>query len=212
VRRTPTIPDSARGFFLLEALLTLILLAMIVGLFTSSMHLGQRMLAASRQHDQFAAFTAGIDAIARLLGRTVAVVEVSDAQPPAILVEGGPTRLALFTLSQGETNAGGLLATEMRFVHGRDGGAIELRAAPLPVGESPSLAGLGEGGGGNRATLVNHVHAAEFRFFGAKAGRPAAWHAAWNREDKAPALVSLRLRARIGVRDEDFEYTFSVGF
>jgi hypothetical protein len=191
--------------------LTLILLSAIVVLFTASLHLGQRMLAASRQNDQLTAFTAGIDAIAGLLGRAVPVAEISEAQSPVVLFEGGPTRLALFALSQGETNVGGLLAAEIRFVPNRDGGAIELRTAPLPLGERPLLGAVAEGGDDGRATLMQHVGAAEFRFYGSKAGQPAIWHARWAGEVLAPKLVSLRLRVRMRERHQDFEYTFALG-
>lgn len=204
------VPVSRQGFFLLEALLTLILLSTTVVLFTTALHLGQRILTVSRQNDQFAAFTAGMDAIAGLLGRTIPVTERSDTQSPIVIFEGGPARFAFIALSQGETHVGGLVATAIRFTPKGNKGVIEVRTSVLHVGERPSLGAITDGGKGGRETLVQNVNAAEFRFFGAKTGQPALWHSTWSRDGQLPKLVSLRARVWLRGRNETFEYTFAV--
>jgi hypothetical protein len=137
-------------------------------------------------------------------------MERFDTRSPIVIFEGGPTRFAFVALSQGETHAGGLVATDIRFAPGGQNGVIEVRTSSLPVGERLSLRTVIEGGTGGRETLVQDVNAAEFRFFGAKNGQPALWHSTWSGEGMLPKLVSLRTRVWLRARYETFEYTFAL--
>jgi hypothetical protein len=203
------VPAAVRGFVLIEALLALVLLSFVLALFGTALHFGQRVLEAGRARDEVARFATGIDAMSRLLGRAMPVLErTTSGSQPVVLFEGQPNRVAFVTLSQGEVQAGGLLATVIAFEGSsrpNQLGSVALGTLPLRLGERLSLANVAEG----TDILVPNVRSVELSYFGSKAdGQPAVWHGTWAGASVLPQLVAMRTRLRLNRQDHTIEFTF----
>ena len=196
------------GFTLVEALVALTLLSFSLALFGAALRLEQRVVDAGRARERLLAFGAGVDAISDLLTRAMPVVDMDDEQQRKILFNGQPTHVTFVTLSQGTTNAGGLLAASISFNQGgfgMTGGDIRLVTETTRLGDRPQFNRKGSGA----TSLVANVDAATFRYFGSKlTGQPAKWYDTWSEEVALPQLIMMSVSVRLRRDPQALEFVY----
>jgi Tfp pilus assembly protein PilV len=205
-RRSNSRPDS--GFVLLEALVSLTLLAMTVALVATTLSFGRRIADAGRARERIADAMTGVHVIADWLGRTLPAREAGAGGNMRVLFDGNPTQLTFRTLSNGDTQPGGVLAISVAFT--RPGQALS--GALVFTSKSVAAGTLDLAGGrAEPQVLVGHVIEARFRYFGSPAeSEPPTWRENWTDAARLPTHVALRLQLSVGSRVEAMDLTFRV--
>ena len=100
-----------------------------------------------------------------------------------IRFEGGSDRFRFFMHGSRHVGQRGLYQADVAYEDS------ELRLTMRKADEKDSGASLSR-------SLIEHVAAAEFSYFGSDGpGKPAAWHSEWRERHSLPRLVRLRLRS-----------------
>jgi hypothetical protein len=200
---TPPAPENrTEGFVILEALVTLVLVALTFGLVAGVIGFGHRVSEAGRSRDRLSALAGGGSALETWLASASALRPREGEGRGPVLFEGRSDRLSVLTLHGGDPLPPGLLAVTVGFSGGRDG-ALLFDAAPMPPGDLrlPDMTA--------RQTLVPHVAAARFRYFGEPIeGAPPRWHDEWTAATRLPRLIELRLNLDLGHRVEPVTLAF----
>lgn len=200
---TPAVPeDRIQGFVILEALVTLVLVALIFGLVAGVVGVGRRVSEAGRSRDRLSALAGGAAALETWLASASALRPRTGEERGPVLFEGRSDRFSVLTLNSGDPLPPGLLAVTVGFAGGR-GGALLFDATPTPPGDLrlPDVTA--------RQALVSHVASARFRYFGARTeGVPPRWHDEWTDATRLPGLVELQLFLDFGHRIEPVRLAF----
>ncbi|MGF9759495.1 hypothetical protein AAII07_30310 [Microvirga sp. 0TCS3.31] len=199
--------SSQGGFVLAEALLCVVLIALTMALVGTTLTFGRRVADAGRGRDRIAQMSTGVQALADWLSRALAVQQIGAGGGRRVLFEGQARRLSFMTLSQGDTQPGGILAVTVALTAEQPGGtgALVFMAAPVPVGTQAPPAALGE------QVLISHVVTGRFRYYGAPDDRePPRWLDHWTQASRLPDLVGLNATLALGPRHETIELTFPV--
>ncbi len=194
--------DGDQGFVILEALVTLVLVALTFGLVAGMVGFGHRLSEAGTSRDRLSALATGGAALEGWLAAASAARPRIDEERGPVLFEGRPDRLSLLTLNAGDPLPPGLLAVTVGFAGGRDG-ALLFDATPLAPGDLrlPDMTA--------RQALVSHVTAARFRYFGVPTESAAPrWYDEWTAASRLPRLVELRLTLDLGHRIEPVTLAF----
>lgn len=193
--------DTAGGFVLMEALVALILLALLLGLFATTLSFGRRIASAGTARDQMADIATGTEALAKWLSGAVPSRKVVVDGFSPVQFEGYADGLVFNTLSNGDVLPGGILAVTIS----ARGNMIAFEAAPLPVGQSHPISR------GDPQILLDHVAAARFSYFGSpRSGAPAQWHAEWRNAEHMPRLVGLQAKMILHGRTATMDFLFRV--
>lgn len=184
------------GFTLLELLLAITLLSLITAAITGGIHLGRRTWEAGRASESIDEIEDAARSIRKLLSNTFLVRVVSaSAKPtdPAVAVfKGNESNCRFVSLSQGYSNWGGLLLTEIGVQPIETDEDIDVWTN---VFRSDSINMPREAM--RRTSLLRGVQNFRFSYFGSLAsGQPPVWSAVWPEQAGLPLLVSFTLVAR----------------
>lgn len=195
------------GFVLLEVLVGLVLLSLTLGLFALMLGFASRVAEAGRLRDRGAEIAIGAAAISGWLAGALPLVQPRATERPLVMFEGLNDRVSFVTLSNGDAQAGGILAiTIARETSGAQGaGALVFNSSLMSIG----AAALPVQNGGE--VLARGVSSAAFSYFGSLEERsPERWHDEWRNSERLPRLVNLRVRVIVARRLEDFELNFPI--
>lgn len=181
------------GFTLLELLLAMALLALITGALLSGFHIGKRAWDVGRSHESANEIEGAARAISDLLSHALPVVMPRSDNAPVVAFSGGPNGCAFVALSEGDTQRGGLIHTEIGLVSLSKRLDLDIWTKvfrnvahfPLAREEARSTAAL------SGLTLF------ELAYFGAvEPNRPPEWRSDWSERETLPLLVSARIVAK----------------
>lgn len=193
------------GFVLVEALVALILISLILSLFALTLTFGRRIADAGRMRDRMTEVATGTAVLSGWLARARPITQPRPEGEPRILFEGLASRLSFTTLSNGDTQPGGILAVTINFEESgaQNTGTIIFDTSLVPVGTaSLPVPNTGE-------ILMRYVTSAKFSYFGSlQEGDPARWHDEWRDAPRLPRLIALRTNVRLNQRLETFDVTF----
>lgn len=193
------------GFTLLEMLLALALLALIVSSLLGGLHLGRRAFEAGRGGEANSEIEAAAAALSDLLAQTFPAT-VSDPDKGSVAVFSGRPNGCFFTaLSEGRTQMGGLVSTEIGLQNrsGHNDLAVwskVFRAGAVAATRREDM---------RETRLVSNVTSFGMAYFGVvEDGRPPEWRDEWLLRDRLPKLVSVHFASeRAGKR---YDVAFSV--
>jgi hypothetical protein len=199
--------SSNSGFVLHEALVSLILLAMIMGLFAATLTFGRRVSDAGNSREGILEVSAGANSIARWLSSAVPSREVGPGGEGQALFEGNGHRLSFVTLGDGETQPGGMLAVTIAFAapERNRAGAIVFASSPVRPGTAPNASAS------ENQALMGNINDAAFSYFGSlREDSPPAWHREWRGVSRLPTLVALRASVDLKGRVETLDLSFRI--
>ncbi|MGO4737544.1 hypothetical protein AB4099_13430 [Bosea sp. 2KB_26] len=199
--------DRTSGFVLLEVLVGLVLLSLTLGLFALTLSFASRVAEAGRLRDRGAEIAVGAAAISGWLAGALPLVQPRATERPLVMFEGLADRVSFVTLSNGDAQAGGILAITIASENtGAQGaGALVFGSALMSIGAAAlSVQNTGE-------VLARGVVSATFSYFGSlEEGAPGRWHDEWKNSERLPRLVNLHVRVIVQRRLEDFELNFPI--
>jgi hypothetical protein len=197
--------SSNGGFVLLEALVSLILLAMIMGLFAATLTFGRRVADAGNSREGILEVSTGANSIARWLSSAVPSRDVGPGGEGQALFDGSGHRLSFVTLGNGETQPGGMLAVTIAFAapERNRAGAIVFASSPVKPGTAPNASPS------DYQALMGNIRDASFSYFGSLSDNaPPTWHREWREASRLPTMVVLRasvdLKGRMKMLDLSF--------
>jgi general secretion pathway protein J len=197
---------SNGGFILLEALVSLILLSMILALFSSTLTFARRVAAAGNSREDISAISSGANAVSQWLAGAVPAREIGAGGEGPVSFDGRSDRLSFVTLSNGDTQPGGLLSMTIAFVGRGRTGTLAFSSSPVGIGASPVAPSLDQ-----PQVLIESVTGLEFSYFGADDdGTPPAWHPSWRNASRLPTAVALRMTIDHQGRIEPLDLTFRI--
>jgi len=197
----PTGRETTGGFVLMEALVALILLALMLGLFATTLGFGRRVASAGVARDQMAEVATGTEALAKWLSGAVPARNVIVDGFSPVQFEGYADGLSFKTLSNGDVLAGGLLAVTVA----ARGNIIAFEAAPLPVGRDRPAAR------GEPQVLLDRIASARFSYYGSpRSGDPLQWYDEWRNAEHMPRLVGMRANVLLHGRTTTMDFLFRV--
>ena len=168
-----------QGLTLIELVISLAILALIVGFLAEGIVFAKRAFGVDRGAQVNASADAGIDALTHLIG--LAILPRSSQQAR---FNGHADRLDFVTLSEGYSLKGGPYLVRT----GLQGTEFTLDFSSL----TPSHDKASDHA---RAVAIRGVRALRFEYFGSlDATRPPGWHSDWVSAEALPDLVSMRLQ------------------
>jgi hypothetical protein len=176
------------GFVLAEALVSVVLLALVVGLVSSALSLGRRVAARGEERDRAAAVAAGTHALSTLLRHAVPDRRMRVGDTPQVRFEGSPDRLTFASVSPGEALSGGLTYVTVA-PRGTGTGWSSLGVTVIPV----PVPGTAAAEGPQEQVLLPQIAGARFSYLGPPSDRTAEWQDTWQSLDRLPHLVALRV-------------------
>jgi general secretion pathway protein J len=202
VRRRHAVRNANEsGFVLMEALVALILLALMLGLFAATLGFGRRIASAGTARDHMAEIATGTEALATWLSAAVPARKLVVDGFSSVQFEGSIDGLAFNTLSNGDVLPGGLLAVAIA----ARGGSIAFEAAPLPVGQDRPVSRS------EQRILLDRVASARFSYYGSpRSGAPARWYDEWRNAERMPRLVGLQTTMMLHGRVATMDFMFRV--
>ncbi|TDX62803.1 type II secretory pathway pseudopilin PulG [Methylosinus sp. sav-2] len=179
------IPRRARGFTLLEALLSIALMSLIVGTIAGGFRLGKRVWETGRDYEGVQEVEEAAGALEAILSRAFPVQLDRRDGRPTVAFEGRASRIRLVTTSDGGADWGGLTLTEIS----ASGDDLDVRSGVLR-----QEAWFGGGGQSRSAAALRGLATFELSYFGApEPNAPAVWTNEWLDRDTSPKLISVRL-------------------
>lgn len=195
------------GFVLLEVLVGLILLSLTLGLFALTLSFASRVAEAGRLRDRGSEIAVGTAAMSGWLAGALPLIQPRATERPLVMFEGLADRVSFVTLSNGDAQAGGILAITIASENTgtRGNGVLVFGSSLMSIGAAAlPVQNAGE-------VLARGVASATFSYFGSlEEGAPGRWHDEWRNSERLPSLVSLHIRVIVGRRLEDFELSFRI--
>ncbi|MBG0808328.1 prepilin-type N-terminal cleavage/methylation domain-containing protein [Methylosinus sp. H3A] len=183
------LPRRARGFTLIEALLSIALMSLIVGTIAGGFRLGKRVWETGRDYEGVQEVEEAAGALEAILSRAFPILLDKRDGAPTVAIEGRPDRIRLVTTSDGGADWGGPALTEIA----ASGDDLDVRSGVL----RPEAWSRGAGGPTRSATALRGLAAFELAYFGAPEPNAApVWTKNWVERMTAPKLVSVRLTAK----------------
>jgi len=184
--------NARAGFTLLEMLLALTLLSLIMGALLGGLHMGRRSWETGRLYEGVSEVEEAARAIADQLARVYPVKDPRRENTAAAAFVGRADGCRTVVLSEGGSQYGGLILTEM----GAD------PSAPTPtlglwtkVIRAEEFVTAGRGAM-QAVTVVRDVAYFNLSYFGAiEQGKPPVWTDDWNEREGLPLLVRVKLGA-----------------
>lgn len=178
----------ARGFTLLELLVSMTLLALILTLLFGGLRTGTRVWEAGAERaDNLSRLQASQGFLRRQIGGLYPLVERARSGPPESSFEGDREHARFIGLLPSHFGFSGFQRIEVGLMDDDDGQHLGVSWQAYGVDEI-----LAEED--RRALLIEHVEAVEFAYFGARTRRgEARWEDEWHDAEQAPRLIRLRL-------------------
>jgi general secretion pathway protein J len=178
----------ARGFTLLELLVSMTLLALILTLLFGGLRTGTRVWEASAERaDNLARLQAAQGFLRRQIGGLYPLVERDRNGPPQSSFDGGREYARFIGLLPSHFGFSGFQRIEVGLMDDDDG--QHLGVSWQAYGVEATLAE-----DDRRALLIEDIEAVELSYFGAKTRRgEARWEDEWHDAEQAPRLIRLRL-------------------
>ncbi len=185
----------ARGFTLLELLVSMTLLALILTLLFGGLRTGTRVWEAGAERaDNLARLQASQGFLRRQIGGLYPLAERDRNGPPESSFEGTREHARFIGLLPAHFGFSGFQRIEVGLVDDDDGRHLGVSWQAYGAEEMLSEED-------RRALLIEHVEAVELSYFGAKRRRgEARWEDDWRAAEQAPRLVRLRLSFAHGDR------------
>ncbi len=180
------------GFTLLELLLALSLLSVLTSALLGGLHLGRKAFEAGRVQQAAGDLEAAATALSNLLAQAFPLVALDANGVEAPSFTGHPDGCSFVSLSEGDVQRGGLVATEIGLEPNRQGVDLAVWSGSI------------RGEGLNAATrntmrkteAVRNIAALRLSYFGEiEVGKPPRWSETWIGNSRLPQLVSVRLGA-----------------
>jgi prepilin-type N-terminal cleavage/methylation domain-containing protein len=181
-RRRP----GEQGLTLIELLLSLAILAVLIGFLAGGLAIGRRAFDADRVNRIVSGSSAAVQTVSTLIGSALPIPEGTRDQRPRIMFDGRQQTLVFVGLSEGRSLRGGPHKIRLR----RSGNdlvaeivvrATETKAgAPLP----PAI----------QVAVLSGVREVHFEYFGKiNPASPPGWRSEWAGAEHLPDLVSIRV-------------------
>jgi prepilin-type N-terminal cleavage/methylation domain-containing protein len=181
------------GFTLLEMLLALTLLSLIVGSILGGLHLGKRVWETGRDYEAVNEVEEAATAIADLLGRSFPTIVPRENALPTAYFDGQSSSCRLVTSSEGDSQWGGLLLTEVGVVPSAHGTTLAVWTKVFRADDRADL----KRDAMQMTPALRDVTAFEMSYFGTREpDRPPDWGSAWANRLQPPQLISLRIAAK----------------
>jgi general secretion pathway protein J len=187
----PGRPRRARagedGFTLIEVLVSLVLLALVLGLLSGVVRFARGTWDAAARLDREAGYDIAANFLRQRLGEALPLFERTATGAMRVTFQGTSDTLKFVAASQNGPAGAGLYALALEAASARGASqALFARVAPYQQAragpEAPS----------EDHVLAENIKSVAFRYFGRKDRRqPPAWQDAWNRTDALPDLVEM---------------------
>jgi general secretion pathway protein J len=180
------------GFTLIEMLLALALLSLIMGSILGGMHLGMRVWDTGRDYEAVHEVEEATAAVADLLARSFPIVIPRQNELPVAFFNGKSSSCRLVTTSEGDSQWGGLLLTEVGVVPESHGSTLTVWTRVFRPEDGLDLAREAM----RTTPALRDVTAFELSYFGVlQQDRPPEWSDVWVNRLKPPQLISLHIAA-----------------
>jgi general secretion pathway protein J len=175
-----------RGLTLIELLLSLAILAVLIGFLAGGLSIGRRAFDADRVAEISSETDAAIQVVASLIGSALPARTSTNSPNTGILFDGRQRTLSFVGLSEGRSLQGGPHAINLR----QSGGEFVVEVA----GSAPGMASETSGQSPTRVVALSGVREIRFSYFGSlKPAGPPGWQTEWFRAERLPDLVSIRI-------------------
>lgn len=181
------------GFTLLELLLALGLLTLITSTVLGGLHLGRRAWETGRNYEARGEIEAAALAISNLLERSFPAMVVERRDRLTVVFSGRPDGCFFTSLSEGETQRGGLVLTEIGLLStsGRTDLAVWTKVFRAETALSTAREDMRE------TEALRDLASFDLAYFGVvDQDRPAVWVDSWLERDRLPQLISVHLAAK----------------
>ncbi len=178
------------GFALVDALVSLVLVAMILALLPGSVRTGQRAWQAAISQDGTTERAAALSIIAQWLESALPVFERDADGLAQIAFSGDPESVTFVTsLSDGPVS-GGLYRLTLR---PQQAGSVNSRSLVLTLSpfqrqsSEPGIATVDH-------TVLDNIENTSFRYYGSiDTKSDSVWHTTWARTDQLPSLIEMSI-------------------
>lgn len=189
-RRAPRRVDA--GFTLLELLLALSLLSLLIAALMGGLQLGRKVFDAGRANQAAGDLEAAATALTNLLARAYPAVTVDANKGQKPVFVGRPDSCFFVSLSNGDTQQGGLLFTEIGLEPGNAGADLTVWSA---VYRDAAVASITRDSM-RETEAARNVSYLNLSYFGMlEDGKPPRWSDSWINVSRLPLLISVRFGA-----------------
>lgn len=169
------------GLTLIELLLSLAILAILVGFVTGGLGLARRAFNADLQSEIASTTDGGIEAIASLVSSALRVPTAASRRGSRFAFEGTEEKLIFVGLSEGRTLKGGPQVFTLR----RDGDSVIIDVVAASAEDGDALPSV---------VLLRGVRRLKLGYFGAaESSQTSGWRHEWLFGERLPELVSLQI-------------------
>ncbi len=189
-RRTRRRADA--GFTLLELLISLALLALLMGSLLGGMQLGRKAFETSRANQSVGDLEAAATALTDVLSHAYPLAIPDPKKGQILFFYGSPESCLFISLSEGRTLPGGFFASEIGLAPNGDSADLALWTESFRSADAARI---------NRASMqkteaARGVSFLQLSYFGViEDGKPPRWSDNWNDATHLPQLVALRFGA-----------------
>jgi general secretion pathway protein J len=177
------------GFTLLELLLSLALLALLMGSLLSGMQLAQKAFETSRSNQAVGDLEASATALSDMLSHAYPMMIADQKKGQTLFFTGRPDGCTFVSLSEGQTQAGGFFAAEIGLAPNGASADLAVWTQSFRAADIAQLAR----GSMQKTEAVRDVSFLQLRYFGVlEENKPPRWSDNWLDAAHLPKLIALR--------------------
>lgn len=181
------------GFTLLELLLSVALLALITSTLMGGFHIGKRAWETGRSHESSNEVEGAARALSDLLSHAMPVILPRSDNTAVAAFSGGRNGCAFVASSEGETQRGGLILTEIGLISPAK--HVDLAVWTGVFRNETQFPLVREDA--RRTIALSDLALFELSYFGSfEPDHPPEWRSYWPERDTLPLLVSVRIIAK----------------
>lgn len=186
-----------RGFTLSEVLVSLGILAVIVSAVLGGLHFGHRAWEIVPALEERDASEAAARAVSEILENTYPARVADTRQLGALVFAGRSDDLTFVTLSEGETQFGGLILMRLGVDNGPKGKVLRLWTDVF----RPQAAWASAVGRVASEDVIDGVTSLRIEYFGPSVKSASdSWQSEWLDRDRLPKMISLQITGQHGAR------------
>ncbi|QGM46213.1 prepilin-type N-terminal cleavage/methylation domain-containing protein [Methylocystis heyeri] len=195
------------GFTLLELLLSLALLALLMGSLLSGMQLAQKAFETSRSNQAVGDLEAAATALSDMLSHAYPMMIPDQKKGQTLFFFGRPDGCMFVGLSEGQTQAGGFFAGEIGLEPNGSSADLAVWTQSFRPAEASQIARSSM----QKTEAVRGVSFLQLRYFGVmEEGKPPRWSDNWLDAAHLPKLIAVRFTtARFG-RPVEIDFTVAL--